>query len=86
MDCRDFDFFLLSVTPRERRVSRNVISSKVIDDRLVTPRERRVSRNGIDVDGTPKDAVTPRERRVSRNEDTYRNNMQRIASRLARGV
>ena len=36
---------MFQVTPRERRVSRNIHNTESVGENLVTPRERRVSRN-----------------------------------------
>ena len=58
----------MSVTPRERRVSRNYIAQNAFLVILVTPRERRVSRNIPSTEEiVDHSIVTPRERRVSRN-------------------
>ena len=40
----------VEVTPRERRVSRNLDRGEVEEKMLVTPRERRVSRNLTNLD------------------------------------
>ena len=56
------------VTPRKRRVSRNlrIVESKL--NTVVTPRKRRVSRNSKrQMHQRKRQMVTPRKRRVSRN-------------------
>ena len=77
-------YFFYFVTPRMRRVSRNIpiiCPSFLIPE--VTPRMRRVSRNGKDMSMSNNDTVTPRMRRVSRNGKRPKKVIMAIMSRLA---
>ena len=63
------------VTPRMRRVSRNIAAFSVPPFVTVTPRMRRVSRNlAYDLMTQANAQVTPRMRRVSRNLTALLNN------------
>ena len=75
---------LKQVTPRERRVSRNVLANVNRNLAIVTPRERR--RNIIVWKSYVDGLVTPRERRVSRNVKYVLTVHRLHMSRLARGV
>ena len=60
------------VTPRKRRVSRNLKVTGNVIPMVVTPRKRRVSRNPHLLLVLVMIDVTPRKRRVSRNIDVKR--------------
>ena len=73
------------VTPRKRRVSRNVWEHWRELNGEVTPRKRRVSRNPRMPACSDLNIVTPRKRRVSRNDVTVPSDTK-FKSRLVRGV
>ena len=61
---------LITVAPREGRVSRNFCNFKTVVINVVAPREGRVSRNSALLSCLKGNNVAPREGRVSRNLDS----------------